>query len=277
MFFNAVQSGDSYDRTYTAEDFSGYLDKIVGDGVFASPSVNLQVIANNPANMAVYVHAGQGWIQGHKYISSEPVGLNVAAANGVSTRYDSVNFYIDYENRVMGVRIVTGTAGQANPPALVQTSSFYEYRLAKITVGAGVTTITQANITDCRGTSDCPFVAGLIDQIDAATLFAQWNAQFNAWFNSVQSEVSELQGRISGLQRYEYLYTTPSSSSVSSFDVATYIPQFNHVTDSLELYISGLHLSPADYTLSGTTVTLTTSIFDGADIDIVVYHVVVQS
>ena len=31
MFFNAVKDGDVYDLSYNADDFSIYLDKIVGN------------------------------------------------------------------------------------------------------------------------------------------------------------------------------------------------------------------------------------------------------
>lgn len=274
MFFNAVQNGNTYDRVYSAEDFSGYLDKIVGDGVFASPSVNLQVIANNPANMAVYVHAGQGWIQGHKFISSEAIGIDVPAAHGTSARVDSVNFYLDYEEREMGVRIVTGTPGSSNPTALVQTNTFWEYRLAKITVGAGATSISQSNITDRRGTEECPFVAGLIDEIDAESLFAQWDDQFNDWLVGVQEQLSRMGSFVSGIRRLEAVYNTSTSSTVSSFNVTTYIPEYSSVTDCLELFINGLKLTTEEYTLSGTTVTLSEAIVQKrVPIDIVVWHV----
>lgn len=226
--------------------------------------------------MGVYVHMGQGWIKGHKFISTEQIGITVPAAHGVSTRYDSVNFYLDMENREMGVRIVTGTPGASDPVALVQTDAFWEYRLAKITVGAGVTSISQSNITDRRGTAECPFVVGLIEQIDASSLFEQWSEQFDDFISDLEEAASALSGRITGLQRLEAAFTT-SSASTSTIDIATHIPTYNPLTDSVEIYVSGIHLASSEYTMSGSVITLATTItHTGTAIDLVVYHVDVE-
>ena len=50
-FFNAVESGGTYDRVYNAEDVTSYLDLIVGSGVFPNPSTNLQVRASTGMNV----------------------------------------------------------------------------------------------------------------------------------------------------------------------------------------------------------------------------------
>lgn len=274
MFFNAVQSGSSYDRVYSAEDFSGYLDKIVGDGVFADPSLNLRVIAANPASMNVVVYQGQGWIKGHKVILDQSLTLSIGAANA-STRKDAVIMYLDHDAREMGFAVKAGTPGSSTPPALVQTATRWEYRLATVTVASGTTAISDAMITDERGTSVCPYVAGLVEQIDASAIYAQMQAQFEAWFETIQQQVASLTGSITGLTKYEAVYTT-GSSNVSSFDVTTYVSQFNQLTDKLELYINGLRLNPNEYTLSGNTVTLATTItstMPHPDITIVVWHV----
>ena len=274
MFFNAVQSGSSYDRVYSAEDFSGYLDKIVGDGVFADPSLNLRVIAANPASMNVVVYQGQGWIKGHKVILDQSLTLSIGAANA-STRKDAVIMYLDNDAREMGFAVKAGTPGSSAPPTLVQTATRWEYRLATVTVASGTTAISDAMITDERGTSVCPYVAGLVEQIDASAIYAQMQAQFEAWFETIQQQVASLTGSITGLTKYEAVYTT-GSSNVSSFDVTTYVSQFNQLTDKLELYINGLRLNPNEYTLSGNTVTLATTItstMPHPDITIVVWHV----
>lgn len=276
MFFNAIQNGNSYDRVYSAEDFSGYLDKIVGDGVFGDPADNLQVKAQNTPNMTVYVNPGQGWIKGHKFISTETIVLDVDSASASADRYDSVNFYLDYENREMGVRLVKGTVGDNQPPTPVQTENvFWEYRLGVVKVYANTSSITQSLITDNRGSTVCPFVVGLIDQIDATALFADWNQQFNTWFSGIESQVSSLINQITGIERIEYRYYT--TGSVRTFNVATYIPSYDPNADALELYISGLHLNPNDYTQSGTSITLINEVPRATVIDMVVYHITVGS
>ena len=81
MFFNAVKDGDVYDRSYNADDFSIYLDKIVGNGVFPNPSTSLQARATSGMNVAI--GAGQAWIDGHKIIvtADEVLTLDPADKN----------------------------------------------------------------------------------------------------------------------------------------------------------------------------------------------------
>lgn len=276
MFFNAIQSGNSYDRVYSAEDFSGYLDKIVGDGVFGDPTNNLQVLAQNTPDMSVMVYPGQGWIKGHKFISTEAIVLTADDASSSADRYDSVNFYLDYENREMGIRLVKGEVGGNQPPSLVQTENvFWEYRLGVLKLYAGTAAISQDKITDTRGTSMCPFVVGLIEQIDASSLFSQWNTQFEAWFEDIEEQTTTLINRITGLAKYEYRYYT--TGNVSAFNVQTYIPEYNPSADILELYISGLHLNPNEYSQSGSTITLISQVPRATVIDMVVYHVTASS
>ena len=72
-FFNAIESGGVYDRIYNAEDVTSYLDKIVGNGVFPTPSTQLKVTAGT--GLQVTVAAGQGWIDGHKLINTAALSI----------------------------------------------------------------------------------------------------------------------------------------------------------------------------------------------------------
>ena len=78
-FFNAIESGGVYDRVYNAEDFSNYLDLLVGNGVFPNPTTNLQVRAST--GMDVIVGAGSGWINGHKMVNSADLVLSIDASD----------------------------------------------------------------------------------------------------------------------------------------------------------------------------------------------------
>ena len=91
-FFDAVESGGVYDRVYSAAEFSKYLDKLVGNGVFRYPSSQLQVRAGS--GMQVIVAAGQGWIDGHKLINSADLGVEVAC---VSTKEVLYSLTITFE------------------------------------------------------------------------------------------------------------------------------------------------------------------------------------
>lgn len=179
-FFNAVRTGDVYDRVYNAEDFTSYLDKIIGSGVFPNPSDQLQVMAGS--GMEVIVSAGQGWINGHKMINDSDYPLTVDESDVLLNRIDSVIFYADLSTREMGIEIVKGTpATSPTIPDLVRNASRYEMRLATISIPKQTTAITQALISDTRpNTAVCGFVAGLVQQADTETLFVQYETAYRA-------------------------------------------------------------------------------------------------
>ena len=266
-FFNAIESGGVYDRVYDSEDVTSYLDKIVGNGVFPNPSTNLQVLAGT--GMVVNVQPGQGWINGHKMISDATTPLTISAANALLTRIDRIIFYVDFTARDMGIALKTGTAA-ATPtaPDLVRTTSRYEMCLANITVGPGVTSITQANITDTRQDSSvCGYVQGLVQQIDTTTLWNQYDAAFEDWF----TQVKETLATATMLRKLEQIFTT-TSATVTSFTVTDYIPSYKYSIDILEIYVNGLRLNESDFTQSQATVTLATPITHaGAEVELVVY------
>ncbi len=271
-FFNAVLTDGTYDRVYNADDITSYLDLLVSDGVFPNPSTNLQVRASSGMNIAV--GAGSGWINGHKMVNTTDLVLSVAAADVLMDRIDSVIFYVDYDERQMGIQVKTGTIA-ANPvaPELVRTDDRYEMQLATIQVNKQITAITTAMITDTRMDSDvCGYVQGLIQQIDTSTLWQQQQQMFDDWFNSIQDQFQE--GKT--FKKYEGVYVTQEAGE-ASFNVLDLVPYYSFAYDILEVYISGLHLNGNEYTITNNTVTLETPIEEaGVTVTFVVYKSVAQ-
>lgn len=271
-FFNAVLSGGVYDRLYNAEDMTSYLDLLVGNGVFPNPSTQLQVRAASPAGMSVIVGAGSGWINGHKMINTADMTLTVEASDVLLNRIDAVIFYVDFTSRSMGIEIKTGTVSATpSAPALEQDDDRFELCLAQISVPKQATAITAAMITDTRGNSDlCGFVQGLIQQVGTATLFQQWQAAFDTWFEAVQTQFR------TGLavKKYDGVYVTQQENE-ATFNVKSIIPRFAFAYDILEVYINGMHLNSTEYTLSNNTVTLETPISEvGTTVTFVIYQTV---
>lgn len=276
-FFNAVEQEGYYDRVYDAEDVTSYLDQLVGNGVFPTPSSQLQVTAQSGLN--VVVQPGQGWIDGHKMINDAALPLSLEAADVLAARVDRVVFYVDHSARAMGIEVKTGTPAVApTAPALVRNATRYEMGLATIMVAKGATSITQANISDTRGDSDvCGYVQGLIQQMDTTALFAQWEAagaeqveanqqSWDTWFEEVKDELA---GSLT-IQRSRGGFVT--SGTVASFDVVDYVPSYGYAADILDVYVSGLKLAESEYTQSGSVVTLVTPItHDGTVVELDVW------
>lgn len=135
--------------------------------------------------MQVTVKAGKAWINGYFYNNTSDHTITIATADGQLNRIDRVVVRWDLTNRTI-TAAVKSSAFSASPsvPALQRDADIYELALADIYVGAGVTAITQGNITDLRlDTSVCGVVAAVVEQIDTEA----FNAQLQAWFADYQS------------------------------------------------------------------------------------------
>lgn len=267
FFFNAVKSGNVYDRVYNSEDMTSYLDLLVGNGVFVTPSTQLQVQASSGMN--VIVNAGQGWIDGHKMINTTVIPLSIDASDVLLNRIDRVIFYLDYSLRAMGIEVKKGTpAASAVAPELTRTSQRYELCLAEINVAKQTTSITASMITDTRpNTNLCGFVKGLIEQIDTTTLFDQFEGAFDEWFNEIKDELVTA----TLIRKYEAVHITEASSE-ATFDVKEFIPQYAYELDILEVRINGLSLTNQEYTRDHSTITLNTPVTEvGTPIEFVIY------
>lgn len=169
-FFNSVNG----DRKYSAKDFAEFFASFIGNGVFPNPYTNLQVMANN--DMTVTVKPGKGWIDGHIVINDDDHILQIDPADGLLNRIDRVvarYVVVDREIRIEVKKGIFSSSPEA--PALQRDSDAYELGIADIVVNKGAVSISQANITDTRMSSElCGIVHGLIEQIDLTTLFNQY-------------------------------------------------------------------------------------------------------
>lgn len=241
-FFNSVNG----DRRYNADDISNFFYKLISDGVLATPSTNLQVQSEN--GLKVSVSPGYGMINA-KYINlTTPQVVQLTAADIALDRIDRIVMKLDRTSRQITIEAKTGTPS-ASPaaPSLTRTDSVWELSLARVRVASGATSITQANITDERSdTSVCGYITGMIDQIDTTTLFEQFQAAFDQWFDDVKDEVL----RNTLVRRYT---NSTASTTIRTSIFPIEIPEFNPSLDVLNVYVNGFRLNPdTDYTLEYT-------------------------
>lgn len=194
-FFNDVDG----DRVYYAEDFARHLATYFTNGIFNN---GCQVLADND-NMSVNVSIGSANINGYRYDNDAIKTLIVDNADGVLNRIDNVVIRWNLTERTITAMVVKGAFAE-NPivPDLVRTSTTYDLRIAKISVPAGTTEITQNLVTDTRFiTSDCGNVISTVQTPDTEQLFIQIQAifdntidtmtgDFDTWFEHVKGQLS---------------------------------------------------------------------------------------
>jgi len=207
-FFNDVND----DRVYYAEDWARHLKKYFTNGIFNN---ELNVVANN--DMTITIKEGDANIEGYRYTNTGDLVKTIDNADGTLNRIDNVVLRLDLTNRLISAQIIKGTfADKPVAPELVRTSTIYDLRIAKISIPAGTTTITQDLITDTRFiTSDCGNVISTVQTPDTENLFIQMqtlfekqinelNNNFETWFDSIKNQLDSdaagnLQNQINNL------------------------------------------------------------------------------
>lgn len=178
LFFNSING----DRRYRAEDFASYFAKILTNGVFPNPSNNLQVLAKE--GMKITIKAGGCNINGYFGINDTDEVITCSVANPMAQRVDIVVARWSLTNREIVLAV------KSNTTTLTRTADTYEICLAEITIPAGASSISQANIRDTRqDTSKCGLINSLITA-DSTTLFNQFEAQFNNWFADIKGKLN---------------------------------------------------------------------------------------
>ena len=185
-FFNSLYG----DRKYNAEQFSAMFDNLITDGVFSNVGNAFQVTADGSN---VLIDVGRAWFNSVWVYNDTLYPLPVQPSEVLLDRIDAVVIEINHTEAIRAGRIffVQGTAS-ADPerPVLTDTEDIHQYPLAYVYRKAGASTVTQADITNMIGTSSCPYVTGILATQDIDKVVAQWEAQFNQWFEDLQIELS---------------------------------------------------------------------------------------
>lgn len=248
-FFNAIDS----DRVYNADQMSEYFKGLITDGVYESVGNALYVQQEATPSMNVKVGTGRAIIN-CKWLENDAVEIiPITAASVAYPRYTAVVVRLDMSERTMSIVTKDGTPS-ASPvkPQMTNTDSIKEICLAMIYVSAGVTSITQANIQDTRGTSLCGWITGLIRQVDTSELYDQYQTAFEEYYNQMRTAFDEWFADLTDdlnvdtyIQRYEKHWTY---SSAAQFNPTGYTYS---ASDIIDVYINGLRGDPTtDYTLS---------------------------
>lgn len=293
-FFDSVNQ----DRLYMAEDMNKPYKRIIANGVFATPqgapSTDLQVeSAGN--GMQITVNAGEGLFANKWFNSPSGITITVPSNTTSSPRRDSVIVQVD--KRISGrTGNIVYRMGEPNitpvPPEINAVTDVIEYRIANIYVAAGATNIDNNVIVDLRGSSECPWVTSLIQQVDTSTLWQQFQAAYQnqydvydyefreytaeqrrAWKDFLETLTSELSAATNVIM-FTSSYTAVSSVTNIPINIASY----DSDTDVLLVFINGL-LAVGKYALNvnKTSIDLTSPIAAGNSVYFVVFHSVIAA
>lgn len=215
-FFNSVDG----DRKYNADDMSMYFEGLVSDGVYESVGGALQVKAIS--GMEIGVQSGRAIVNSKWMKSNATYNLTLTAAHVTFNRYTAIVVRLDMLNRTFTIEMKDGeSATTPTKPVITNNNSVKELCLAYIYVAAGATAITQANISDMRGSSSCPWVTGVVKQVDTSELFLQWQKAYEEYFADMEAWKAQ----------QEAAFDTWFTTLTSQLNVNTYVKNYHKVVE----------------------------------------------
>lgn len=198
------------DRRYNSREFSSLLDSIIRDGVFASIGDAFAVIPET--GLHIQVGVGRAWFDHTWTYNDYALVLDIDTPHVLLDRIDTVVLETNSEQatRANSIKVIAGTpASSPVPPTLTHTATINQYPLADVFVIANATGFDAGDITNRIGTSDCPFVTGILETIDIDFIFAQWQSDFETWFTFLQNELDANQAANLQAQILEHDHSDP--------------------------------------------------------------------
>lgn len=187
-FYNSIDE----DRLYDAVQVSQIFDGIISDGVYEQYKHAMILKVNSEGE--VYVQPGRAWLNHTwNYVDSDTIIEGAPESDVIYPRIDAVviDIQANIDSRTNAIIWVKGEAG-SNPkkPTMINTYDHHQYPLGYITREPGVEAIKQANVENTVGTSELPFVTGIIQTLDIDELILQWKAQWEDFLNGKKWEIT---------------------------------------------------------------------------------------
>lgn len=189
--------------TYDAEDVSTYLCTRTS-GVY-SKDTNYAVSVTGARQITVA--PGLAWInyddfKGVSACSREAVNLIVPDADSTLPRIDRVVLQFDTAANLTAVKLKPGTPAAApEPPAILQNHNQYELGLCTVSVPAGSSVVTAADITDTRADEDvCGVMRDSVTGIPTAQLQAQALAMMTQLSTELHTKLDALDAAIAAVE-----------------------------------------------------------------------------
>ena len=232
------------DRTYNAEQFSRFFDGIISDGVIKAVGSRFQTTPGT--NLAVKVGSGRAWFNHTWTYNDSDITVTLPAAHATLPRIDSIILVVDEQARTNSITYKQGTpASTPSAPALTNTETLHEYRIANVAIAATATSISSADITNVVGTNETPY----------ATL-SDMNIDYNTVANRPSINGILLSGNKTTANlniSYNDLTNKPTYETLSSK------PSINGVTLSGNKTTANLNISYNDLTNKPALKTVATS------------------
>lgn len=217
-FFNSL----NHDRRYNAQQMSAIFDGIINDGVFANIGVAFAISVDT--GVTINIGKGKAWFNSAWVYNDALLPKTLEGSEVALDRIDAVVIEVDHTESVrMGdIKVVKGTPSSSpKRPTMVDTEHKHQHPLAYIYRKAGSTAISQADITNMVGTSECPYITGILQVQNIDNIVAQWEAQWNRWYTEQVSQADTGAAELLAEMRSEFEIWFADVQALLEDDVAT--------------------------------------------------------
>lgn len=187
-FYNSVDG----DRKYNALQMSSIFDGIIEDGVYNSIGDRFSLTAGE--GNTVVVGTGRAWFNHTWTLNDADYPVALEPSEVILNRYDAIVIEVNGSNAVRNnaIKVIKGVAGSSpSKPTMVKgDNNIWQHPLGYVYVPAGTSSISQSNIEYVVGSSECPFVIAAVQSVDIDVLVAQWQNEFDTWFDNLEIQLS---------------------------------------------------------------------------------------
>lgn len=266
-FYNS--DAQLHDRKYTAEEFSRIFDGIISDGVYAHVLSAMRVESSILDPTQVLVNGGRAWFNNTWTYIDVPYPISAEAPEVVSgnNRLDALVIDIDKTTRtnqlawVKGTPLMGGSKTTLVKPTLADSEYKHQHPLCYVIRYGGINSVTADDIINVVGTSECPYVTGILQSISADQLlsnlendFVAWNNQarlrfdewmvqmqsdYNDWFATLQDQLDDNQAGnlLTLIQQMNQTSSVTKELSTTNDNVFVFTNQFIHGTSMIQPFI----------------------------------------
>lgn len=190
-FFNSV----NHDRLYDAEQLSSIFDGLIKDGIYENIGDAFQISVNPEVNNSVLVGTGRAWFDHTWTVNDSVFSIQLVSPNEAMGRIDAIVLDVDREQdtRNNSIKYITGEYDlEPQKPSLIKSALHNQYPLAYINIPTGASSvISNANIENKIGSSDCPIVTGVLEALNLDLYTQQMEAEFYEWWDGIKDTLDE--------------------------------------------------------------------------------------
>lgn len=176
-FFDSIKG----DRKYNSRDIATMFDGIIVDGIYAQIGEKFSVNVDEEDPMTIVIGTGQAWLSHTKILNTSPYRIKFDPVS--STIKYTIIIEVNEPNRTAEISYIN-----ENEEFIKNDNYIHQYRLAYVTLGAGSTKITQANIASKIGFAipdGIPYVTCPLEPFPADETLKQWVAQWTEFYEGV--------------------------------------------------------------------------------------------